>query len=142
MLSATPGPAGSAEEWLHYQRYLQELIDRLAPLMQAEPPVTGFKHWVRKATLNLIRAKGDAASVALYFQEGPVRARFQMRVTSKRRFVGPHKPSPKRAHPKPPKTGPQKPAQPRARQRAPRYHDPSDSRLELIARAARKLQQN
>ena len=142
MLSATPEPAEPAEEWLHYQRFLQELIDRLAPLMQTEPPVTGFKHWVRKASLNLIRAKADAASVALYFQDAAVRERFQKRATSKRRLVGPRKPSPKRVPPKPRKSGPQESPQPRTYQRVARYHDPADKRLELIARAARKVHQN
>lgn len=142
VLSATPGPAELAEEWLQYQRYLQELIDRLAPLMQTEPPVTGFKHWVSKASLNLVRAKADAASVALYFQDAPVRERFQKRATSKRRLVGPRKPSPKRAPRKPRNPGSQESPRSQTFQRAARYHEPAEDRLELIARAARKVNQN
>jgi hypothetical protein len=142
VLSATPGPAELAEEWLRYQRYLQELIDRLAPLMQTEPPVTGFKHWVSKASLNLVRAKADAASVALYFQDAPVRERFQKRATSKRRLVGPRKPSSKPVPPKPRKSGPRESPQRQTYQRVARYHEPAADRLELIARAARKVHQD
>jgi hypothetical protein len=141
VLSVTPEPAGHAEEWLHYQHQLQELIDRLAPLMQAQPPVTAFAHWIRKASLNLIRAKGDAASVALYFQDAAVRKRFEQRVT-KRRIAEQCKSTPECGPPKPRERGPQKsPQLARTGKRLPRNRD-SDGRLELIARVARKLRRN
>jgi hypothetical protein len=141
VLSVTPEPSGQAEEWLHYQQYLQELIDRLAPLMQMQPPVTAFAHWIRKASLNLIRAKGDAANVALYFQDAAVRKRFELRVT--KRGIGEQcKSTPECGPPKRRKRGPQKsPQLARTRERLPRDRD-SDGRLELIARVARKSRRN